>query len=42
MIVGYILIWLFQYLSYKRKIQQMNDDLQMLKSKAESLDRSDT
>ncbi len=32
MITGYVLIWLFQYLSYKRKVQQMNDDLKKWKS----------
>ena len=42
MVVGYILIWLFQYLSYKRKIQQMNNELQMLKAKTKPSDRLDT
>ena len=41
MAVGYVLIWLLQYLAYKRKVQQMNDDLRMLKAKMKSSDRSD-
>ena len=32
MVVGYILIWLFLYLAYRRKIQQMNEDLKTMKS----------
>ncbi len=39
MIVGYVLIWLLQYLAYKRKVRQMNDNLRMLKTKPS--DRSD-
>ena len=33
MVVGYVLIWLFQYLSYRRKIQKMNDKLVRWKSR---------
>ena len=32
MVVIYVLIWLFQYLSYKRKIREMNHDLKIWKS----------
>ena len=32
MVAGYVLIWLFQYLAYKRKVRQMNDDLKKLRS----------
>ena len=32
MVVIYVLVWLFQYLSYKRKIQEMNRDLKIWKS----------
>ena len=32
MVVIYVLIWLFQYLSYKRKIRKMNHDLKIWKS----------
>ena len=31
MVAGYVLIWLFQYLAYKRKVRQMNDDLKKLR-----------
>lgn len=31
MVAGYILIWLLQYLSYKRQIREMNDELKKLK-----------
>lgn len=33
MAIGYVLIWLFQYLSYKRKIQEMNEELKKWKSR---------
>ena len=33
MLLAYILIWLFQYLSCKRKIREMNRDLIRMKSK---------
>ena len=33
MVVVYILIWLFQYLSYRRKICEMNEELEKWKSK---------
>lgn len=33
MVVVYILIWLFQYLSYRRKIREMNEELEKWKSK---------
>lgn len=33
MVAGYILIWLLQYLSYKRKIREMNDELIKWKSR---------
>ena len=33
MVAGYVLIWLFQYLSYKREIRKMNDNLRRWKSK---------
>lgn len=32
MTAAYLLIWLFQYLAYKRTIQKMNDDLKKWKS----------
>ena len=32
MAAAYFLIWLSQYLSYKRRVRQMNDDLKKLKS----------
>ena len=32
MVVIYVLIWLFQYLSYRRKIREMNHDLKIWKS----------
>jgi len=33
MAVGYVLIWLFQYLSYRRKIREMNENLKKWRSK---------
>lgn len=27
MVIGYVLTWLFQYLSYRRQIRKMNDEL---------------
>ena len=36
MAVGYVLIWLFQYLSYSRKIREMNGSLNKMKSKESS------
>ena len=33
MVAGYILIWLLQYLSYKRQIREMNDELIKWKSR---------
>ena len=33
MVAGYILIWLLQYLSYRRQIQEMNDELIKWKSR---------
>ena len=38
MVVGYVLIWLLQYLSYKRKIREMNHDLKIWKSTKKELD----
>ena len=35
MLLVYVLIWLFQYLSCKRKIRKMNQDLMRMKSKSE-------
>jgi hypothetical protein len=35
MLLAYVLIWLFQYLSCKRKIRKMNQDLIRMKSKSE-------
>ena len=35
MLLTYVLIWLFQYLSCKRKIRKMNQDLIRMKSKSE-------
>ena len=35
MVVAYILIWLFQYLVYKRKIREMNNDLARMKSRTD-------
>ncbi|MBO7662463.1 MAG: DUF3021 domain-containing protein [Clostridia bacterium] len=35
MVMAYILIWLFQYLVYKRKIREMNNDLARMKSRAD-------
>lgn len=32
MVVIYVLVWLFQYLSYRRKIREMNHDLKIWKS----------
>ena len=32
MVAGYIIIWLIQYLIYKRQIRKMNDNLQKRKS----------
>ena len=32
MAAGYVLIWLLQYLSYRRKIRKMNDELQKWKA----------
>ena len=34
MVIAYVLIWLFQYLSYKRTIRKMNQELVHMKSKA--------
>ena len=33
MVAGYILIWLLQYLSYRRQIREMNDELIKWKSR---------
>ena len=33
MVIGYVLIWLFQYLSYRRKIREINEELKKWKSK---------
>ena len=33
MVVAYVFIWLFQYLSYRRKIREMNEDLEKWKSR---------
>lgn len=33
MATGYVFIWLFQYLSYRRKVREMNDHLEKWKSK---------
>lgn len=33
MVIAYVLIWLFQYLAYKRKIQAMNEELKKWKSR---------
>ena len=40
MVVIYVLIWLFQYLSYKRKIREMNHDLKIWKSSKKEPDDS--
>lgn len=32
MAAGYVLVWLFQYLAYRRKIREMNEDLEKWKS----------
>ena len=40
MVVIYVLIWLFQYLSYKRKIREMNHDLKIWKSTKKEPDDS--
>ena len=40
MAVIYVLIWLFQYLSYKRKIREMNHDLKIWKSTKKEPDDS--
>ena len=32
MAVGYVLIWLLQYLSYRRKVEEMNDSLKKWKA----------
>ena len=36
MVVIYFMIWLIQYMCYKRKIQQLNEELKKLKSKAKN------
>ena len=36
MVVGYVFIWLFQYLSYRRKICEMNEDLKKWKRKRDT------
>lgn len=36
MVIAYVLIWLFQYLAYKRKIQAMNEDLKKWKSREDA------
>lgn len=33
MAVGYVLIWLFQYLAYRRMIRKMNEDLEKFKNR---------
>ena len=32
MVAGYVLVWLLQYLSYRRKVEEMNDSLKKWKA----------